>query len=35
LAPGTTAFGGTGTVIFSAGPNNYADGTLGIITNVP
>jgi uncharacterized protein (TIGR03118 family) len=35
LVPGTSSFGGPGTVIYSAGPNNYADGTLGIIANIP
>jgi uncharacterized protein (TIGR03118 family) len=34
LMPGTSSFGGAGTVVFSAGPNNYNDGTLGIIANV-
>ena len=32
LRAGTPAFGGTGTLVFSAGPNNYKNGLLGTLT---
>jgi uncharacterized protein (TIGR03118 family) len=32
---GTAATGGTGTLLFSAGPNDEADGLVGSITPVP
>ncbi|HEV2451320.1 MAG TPA: TIGR03118 family protein [Streptosporangiaceae bacterium] len=32
LRAGSSAFGGKGTLVFSAGPNGYADGLLGTLT---
>ena len=35
LQPGSSAFGGTTSLVFSAGPGSYANGLLGILTPVP
>jgi uncharacterized protein (TIGR03118 family) len=32
LRPGTSAFGGRGTLVFSAGPSNYGHGVVGTLT---
>ena len=32
LRPGSSAFGGTGSLVFSAGPASYANGLVGILT---
>jgi uncharacterized protein (TIGR03118 family) len=32
IRPGDSSFGGTGTLVFSAGPNGYANGVVGILT---
>jgi len=32
LSPGDASFGGAGSVVFSAGPNGYVDGLVGVLT---
>ena len=32
LNPGNASFGGSGSVVFSAGPNGYVDGLVGVLT---